>query len=467
MTKTKLGFFNSDRRWLVAGLASVLTVGLAGCGEDSSLKKAAELKAVEMIGKVATGSMPEDMAGGFHKIPIEVVTIADGVHQVMGIGNAHVIATPEGNVMFDTGISIQAAEQIKKMKAVEDGPISHIILSHSHADHVGGTRFWREPDTEIIAHREFEEEQRYLTELEPYLHHRNRTVFPWMPEEPTEIEMLRYGGIEPTITVTEEDYRFEHGGVQFDVLSTPGAEGADNICLWLPEKKILFTGDTLGPNFPQFPNVFTMRGEKVRKPIEYIHTLDKLIALDAEILVPSHREHIVGKEAIRASLTLIRDAVQYVHDEVVAGMNAGKTVHELMSEIELPAHLELTQEHGRVSWAVKSIWEYYATWFHFDTPTELYPVPARDIYSDLAEMAGVDALLDKARDHLARHQPVHALHFVEVVLEKEPDNRAALETSIEVYEMILEDAINISKNNYEKDYMRTLIDRTRERLAAL
>lgn len=463
---SRLTASHSPRRVAVVAM-SILAMALTGCGEDSSLKKAAELKAVEMIGKVATGSMPDDMAGGFHKIPIEVVNIAPDVYQVMGIGNAHLIATPAGNVMFDTGLSIQAAQQIKKLKAVETGPISHIILSHSHADHIGGTRFWREKETQIIAHREFAEEQRYLTELEPYLHHRNRTVFPWMPEEPTEIEMLKYGGITPDITVDENDYKFEHGGVQFDVLSTPGAEGADNICLWLPDKKILFTGDTLGPNFPQFPNVFTMRGEKIRKPVEYINTLNKLIALDAEILVPSHRDHIVGKEAIKASLTLIRDAVQYVHDQVVDGMNAGKTVHQLMEQIQLPPELELTQEHGRVSWAVKSIWEYYATWFHFDTPTELYPVPPRDIYAELAQMAGVDALLAKADAELAQHKPVHALHFLEVILELEPDSVPAMERQIEVYEMLLQDAIDISKNNYEKDYMRTLILQTQERLAEL
>jgi alkyl sulfatase BDS1-like metallo-beta-lactamase superfamily hydrolase len=452
---------------LATALVGALALTLTGCGEDSSLKRAAELKAVEMIGKVATASMPDDTAGGFHKIPIKVVTIAEDVYQVMGIGNAHVIATPEGNVMFDTGLGLQSAEQIHTLKVVEPGPISHIILSHSHSDHIGGTRFWRNKDTQIIAHREFAEEQRYLTELEPYLHQRNRTVFPWLPEELPDIEMLNYGGIDPDITVDEKDYKFEHGGVQFDVLSTPGAEGADNICLWLPEKKILFTGDTLGPNFPQFPNVFTMRGEKVRKPMEYINTLNKLIALDAEILVPSHREHIVGKEVIRASLTLIRDAVTYVHDEVVKGMNAGKTVHELMKEIQLPAELELTQEHGRVSWAVKSIWEYYATWFHFDTPTELYPVPPRDIYADLAEMAGVDALLQKATEHLEVHEPVHALHFLEVVLELEPENTAAMEGQIAAYEIILQDAIDITKNSYEKDYMRTLIAQTRERLEQL
>ena len=67
--------------------------------------------------------------------------------------------------------------------------------------------------------------------------------------------MVRYGGITPDILVDHNDYKFEMGGVQFEVLDTPGAEGADNISLWLPQQKILFTGDTLGPNFPQFPNV--------------------------------------------------------------------------------------------------------------------------------------------------------------------------------------------------------------------
>ena len=38
-------------------------------------------------------------------------------------------------------------------------------------------RGWSGDNTELIAHEEFEEEQRYLTELNPYLHQRNRTCF--------------------------------------------------------------------------------------------------------------------------------------------------------------------------------------------------------------------------------------------------------------------------------------------------
>ena len=148
-----------------------------------------------------------------------------------------------------------------------------------------------------MAHWEFPEEQRYLKDLEPYLHYRNRTLFPFLPEEPPQIGLIAYGGIEPTRLVKNgEPYRFEQGGIRFEVLPTPGAEGADNLVLWLPDEKILFSGDFFGPLFPQFPNVFTMRGEKVRKPVEYIASLERIIALEPETIVPSHKDPIHGRE---------------------------------------------------------------------------------------------------------------------------------------------------------------------------
>jgi alkyl sulfatase BDS1-like metallo-beta-lactamase superfamily hydrolase len=433
-------------------------------GED--LKKAATLKSAELIGNIAVRSMPDDAAGGFHKIPLEVVQLADNVYQATGIANSHMIVTDDGNVLFDAGIGIQAAKQLRLMKEKSDAPVSHIILSHSHADHIGGAQFWQEEDTEIVAHREFVEEQRYLKSLENYQWQRNRVLFPWMPETPTTIEMLEYGGIEPTILVDERDYHFTQGGVEFHVLSTPGAEGADNISLWLPQQKILFTGDTLGPLFPQFPNLFTMRGEKMRKPMEYIHSLDKMIALGAEMLVPSHHSPITGKDNIRNGLTRIRDAVQYVHDATIAGMNEGKTVYQLMEEIKLPPELALTEEHGKVSWGVKSIWEYYMGWFHFDSTTELYAVPARDIYAEVAAMAGSESLLASAISHLQQQQPEKSLHFLEIILAEDPTNQAALETRLSTLQFMLERAkADNGGNNYEKDYLRSRIAITEQALA--
>ena len=138
-----------------------------------------------MSGVVAENNARGLAAAELITLPIAVSEVAPGIFQASGVGNSFAIETSEGNVIFDTGLIIQASEQIAKLKAaVGDEEPKKIILSHSHADHVGGTRLWDEGNAEIVAHEEFEEEQRYLTELNPYLHQRNRTLFPWIPETP-------------------------------------------------------------------------------------------------------------------------------------------------------------------------------------------------------------------------------------------------------------------------------------------
>ena len=135
---------------------------------------------------------------------------------------------------------------------------------------------------------------------------------------------MDFRGLVPDVRVGNgEPYRFTLGGRRFEVYGTPGAEGADNIVLWLPDEKILLSGDFFGPQFPQFPNVFTMRGEKVRKPIEYVDSLNRILTLEPEMILPSHLDPVVGGDKIARDMRKIRDAVQYVHDETVAGMNSG------------------------------------------------------------------------------------------------------------------------------------------------
>ena len=438
---------------------------------SEDVRKEAQLRAGLLMGDVATEVVrrqgASERAADFIDVPLAVREVGDGIYQATGVANVQVIVTSEGRVVFDTGLATQAARQKQLLDEVTgDVPVTHVILSHSHQDHVGGTRFWTREGVEIVAHREFPEEQRYLRELQDYFWFRNRTLFPWMPERPPRIGLLAYGGIEPTRFVDEgAPYVFEQGGVEFVVLSTPGAEGADNISLWLPQTRTLLSGDTFGPIFPQFPNIFTMRGEKIRKPIEYIHSLEKLIALGPERVVPSHRDPVEGGDEIRAGLERIRDAVRYVHDEVVAGMNAGRSVEELMASVQLPPELALTQAHGRVSWAVKSIWEYYGTWFHFDTTTELYPVPRSAVYGDLAELAGAQALVEKAREHLAASEPVHALHLLDIVIGADPSSRPAQRVRREALERLLAEAESGLRNSYEMDWLRYRIRLADEALA--
>jgi len=452
----------------------VIVVLLLAYNHIPGLKKKVQIAAVDKMGDVGMkriASNPEakgSVAAEFINIPIEAREISAGIWQATGVGNAHVITTSGDDVIFDTGLATQVPKQMKALKeAVPDLELSHIIVSHSHADHSGGTKFWQQDGIEIIAHAEFEEEQRYLKELEPYFWGRNRTLFPFMPEEPPNVGLIATGGVVPTLTVQNgEPYIFSQGGVDFEIHALPGAEGADNIVLWLPEKKILFSGDFFGPLFPQFPNIFTMRGEKIRKPIEYVNSLNKIIELDPDMIVPSHKNPVADKAVINSGLVKMRDATRYVHDAVVTGMNSGKTVEQLMTEIQLPAELALTQEHGKVSWAVKSIWEYYATWFHFDNTTELYAVPQSSVYGDIVDKAGSGELTGKAKIYVSKGEPLKALHLVDMVLAVRPDYEPALRNRKAALSMLLEEAKATDNNSYEIYWLNYRLKDTQSKLDA-
>ncbi|MEM9704730.1 MAG: MBL fold metallo-hydrolase [Pseudomonadota bacterium] len=459
---------------LLIGLAII--GGVAFVFFSPSAQKQLQLAAVDRIGDAAVSRMENTsdtdrspVAAQFISIPIEAREISAGVYQATGVGNVQLIKTSEGDVLFDTGLALQTPKQIEALaNARGDAPLRYIVLSHSHADHTGGAKLWAEKGTKLVAHAEFPEEQRYLTELQQYFWNRNRTLFPFLGERPPMRGPLAYGGLEPDLLVQNgAPLDLSMGGVSIEVIAAPGAEGADNLLLWLPEKKILFSGDFFGPLFPQFPNIFTMRGEKIRKPIEYINSLQTVIGLQPEIIVPSHLAPQTDMAAIMDGLVKMRDAVQYVHDETVKGMNAGKSVYDLMAEVTLPEALSLSQEHGRVSWAVKSIWEYYATWFHFDRTTELYEVPASAVASDLVEASGAVAIVSRARAHFDAGRPLHALHLVDVVLENDPQDPPALELRADALNFLLERAKSELGNAYEIYWLTARLRTTRAAIAAL
>ena len=453
---------------LVAVLVLTNLDALQSKARQTIASAAGKAAVTNMSGVIADNNTRGLAAAELITLPIEVDEVVPGVFRASGVANTFVITTSEGNVIFDTGLVIQASEQIRQLKAtLGDFEPVKIVLSHSHADHVGGTRLWSGETTELIAHEEFEEEQRYLTELNPYLHQRNRTLFPWIPETPRTLPGMDFRGLIPDVRVDDDiPYTFTLGGRRFEVHATPGAEGADNVVLWLPDDKVLLTGDFFGPQFPQFPNLFTMRGEKMRKPVEYVNSIDHLLNLEIETLLPSHLDPVRGADGIRAGMIKIREAVDFVHSTTVAGMNSGKSLSELMREIRLPERLLLSETHGKVSWAVKSIWEYYATWFHFDRTSELYATPQSAVLGDLAGIIKADAALSLVREKLQRNEPEQALLLLELFegFDTEPELRPLLmELRVKVLSQLHERAA-VTGNDYELYWLDSKLEKARTAL---
>jgi alkyl sulfatase BDS1-like metallo-beta-lactamase superfamily hydrolase len=173
-----------------------------------------------------------------------------------------------------------------------------------------------------------------------------------------------------------------------------------------------------------------------------------------------HFGPLVGAAEIRSEIERVRDAVKYVHDETVKGMNAGTDQSTLMHQIRLPEELEVGEGYGRLTWSIKAIWEQYAGWFKGESSTELYPVPAKEVWPEVVEAAGSVALLDRAASRLAADEPVHALHLVEMVLAVEPGNRRAWELDKAAHEQLL----LVSTNFWETRWLKAQVEDAEEAL---
>ncbi|ELT92469.1 hypothetical protein CAPTEDRAFT_188586 [Capitella teleta] len=385
------------------------------------------------------------------------------------------VITSEGNVIIDTGMPSHPGmtnipEHKELLDQASDNPVTHIIASHAHADHFANADAWLDdnPNAKVIAHWEFVHNQEYLKDLLPFQMPRNHIFYPNdVPNLPrTGYKLLKkvLPQIEPDVLVDNgQTYKFSQGGVDFIVYPTPGAEGSDGVSVWLPQHKILFTGDLFGHIFGMWPNFSTMRGERARYPRPYIDSLNLVLELEPEMLIPSHFYPIMGKAFIRSITEKTRDAVAYVDEAVVDGMNDGKDVYQLMKEIQLPDDLKLNEVHGKVSWGVKSIWESYSSMFHLNSANEMYPVPVSDIYDDVYGLIGApEKILVKAEALIASGELEQALHLIEIMNIAEPENKKAIQIKINILDKML--VRSEGANHHEKMFLSRLIDKEKERL---
>jgi len=368
----------------------------------------------------------------------EAVAIEDFIFMVKDISNAYLVTTADGDVLVNAGFMDNAERNKPLLAARRTGPLRKIILTQAHPDHYGGVPVLREAESQIIAERRFTETWRYFRDLGPFLARRTGKLWASTmrrgstPAPPPEIV--------PDIEV-DRDYAFELGGRRFELLSTPGGETLCSLVVWMPKERVVFTGNLFGPVFLSTPNLNTLRGDKPRLVQTFLSSLDRVRSLGAALLITGHGEPIRGEEWIRADLDKLHGAVSYLNETTIAGMNAGKDLYTLMREIRLPEALQIAEAHGKVSWAIRSIWHEYAGWFLYDSTTSLYAVPRASIDADLVELAGgASALATRAQQKLAAGQPLEALHLLDIALDVAPDQADALAVKKEVLDRLLKES---------------------------
>ncbi len=382
------------------------------------------------------------------------VRVNEAIYLAYGFGNTFLVTTAAGNVVVDTSSIVRARRARELLQRENAGPVKYIILTHAHGDHAGGVPLWKAADTQVIAQKEHYEFVNYQTRLAGFFAERNAAQFNF-PRPQTGAWAGNYGA-EIAATVQFDDrYEFTLGDTKFEVFSTPG-ETPDHLTVWIPKYRAAFVGDNY---YESFPNIYTLRGTKPRWALDYVASLDKVIALKPELLLPSHGEPVRGNAEITRRLTQYRDAIAYVHDAVVKGMNQGKDVYTLMHEIELPPELVVGEGYGNLMWSIRGIYEGYAGWFDM-RPTTIYDVPPSAVFPDLAKLAGgAQPIAELAARHVAAGRFVEALHLTEIALASEPQLRPALETQLKALEGLRAKSKNSNERGWLDYYIRTVKQR--------
>lgn len=191
-----------------------------------------------------------------------------------------------------------AREFIADIRAITDKPVRHIFLTHYHAVRVLGASAYE--GAQIVASRDTLEMIRTTGQFDFEVEVRR---FPRLFKGVEEIPGLTI----PHVTFDREmSFWFSGREVRLRAAGR-GHTAGDSIC-WLPEERVLFTGDLL----EQRATPYTGEGFLS----DWITRLDELAALDAEVAMPGRGAALTGRKAVQASIADMKGFLVALRDIV-------------------------------------------------------------------------------------------------------------------------------------------------------
>lgn len=366
----------------------------------------------------------------------EVLNPADGVYVAVGYGiaNSILLVGDSGVIVVDTTETAESAREVlAAFRKITDKPVAAIVYTHSHPDHIGGAAVFAEGrDVPVYAQRKLVANmQRTSIELQTAITRRSQRMY-GMPLPAAQVINVGIGPFVdmhdgstvdtlPPTRVFDEQLDDTVAGIHFQLVHAPG-ETDDQLFMWLPERHIVLSGDNF---YRSFPNLYTIRGTSYRDPRAWADSIDKLRALHAEVLVPSHTRPLIGADKIAAALTDYRDAIRYVYDQTIRLINQGRTPDEIAATLKLPAHLAaspyLQPFYGNVPWSARAIYGGLLGWYDGD-PATLQPLAPDDTAQHMVALAGgIDALAKQITDAESRDEHQWVLQLSDYALRVAPD----------------------------------------------
>jgi alkyl sulfatase BDS1-like metallo-beta-lactamase superfamily hydrolase len=381
-------------------------------------------------GAAAMEEWTASVAGGSAK-PVTDSVIA--IHTGYLFGNATAIRTAAGLVLVDTGSRETASQTFAALRRWDDSPVHTVIYTHGHIDHSWGARLLdQEADARGIARPRIMAHRNVLYRFDRYdaTHGLNSLVMGRQFNQPG--YTFPEGHRRPD-EVYDDHRALTVGGVRIELFHGRG-ETDDATFVWLPEPRVLVSGDFV---IWVFPNAGNPRKVQRYAP-DWAAALRRMQALKPEVLIPGHGPVVFG--AARAAQVLGNGAavLESLTAQTLDLMNKGSALDEILHSVSAPAELlakpYLLPKYDDPEFVVRNIWHLYAGWFDGD-PSHLKPARASELATELAALAGgADKLAQRAAVLAEGGRTRLAAHLAELAGTAAPQDRAIQATRASVYE---------------------------------
>lgn len=241
--------------------------------------------------------------------------------------NPSSIKTEEGLILVDTPyLPTDALKWKKELKRL--GRIKYIINTEHHPDHVVGNFFF---EGTVVSHQGTKENFGAGLKKMEGVWDRIREL------DPKGIRFLKqYLPKEPRITF-DHKLTLHAGNQTLELINLPG-HTPNQIAVFMPEEKVIFTGDNVVYKTRPFYHDC--------KPNDWIESLKYLKKMDFNILIPGHGE-VCDKEAINEMISYHNQIFEQIREAIERGLGKEETAEKVIFDERMPL-MEYQKNYGPI-----------------------------------------------------------------------------------------------------------------------
>ncbi len=366
-------------------------------------------------------------------------------------------------IAADTSSRAMGARAIETIRQVTDEPITVIVYTHGHGDHAFGTeafitdalnRGYQRP--KIWAHEDLRGRFKRYARTAGWQGHINRLQFGATAQAVAGIfkeEFYHY----PDLTFRGMQL-LELAGEAVELHHALG-ETDDATWVWMPLRRAALVGDLIVSSLPNTGNPNKVQ----RYTLEWAEALEKIAARKPRYVLPGHGPAYRGEAECQELLLDTARALRFIHDEVVARLNAGQWPIDIIEAgIELPRELAgkpfLAPVYGCAAFVVRDVIRRYAGWWSGE-PSQMFPAPRKERAADIVALCGRDAIIERARKLRTDGHLERALALAELAVNDNHDDAEATALNAEILEAMAAAERSFIARNFFAGAARALRER--------